>query len=207
MRLPHRTGSAPPKVGPDRRAGHLTNRQAISSRRRWRADDAVGLGAGDDRGGERGVGRLVREVLLAGEEPQEGSALLCRMIANRPAQHRVAGLERVKDRALCDGPRNVELHLGAGFGQVSQVIGQYDSDHARIPQARSNCEFEAFSVVVVLNDEDDEPAPEVPPGGRNLLQGLHLDRHHGRKIANDRCPVVSAVSRYIHLSAGRAPLA
>ena len=47
-----------------------------------------------DRIGQRGIRRLVREILLAGEEANQGPPLLRDLIADRAAQHRVLGLER-----------------------------------------------------------------------------------------------------------------
>ena len=44
----------------------------------------------------------MRQVLLTGEEPDERPPLLCDVVADRSAQHRIAGLERVEDRALRD---------------------------------------------------------------------------------------------------------
>ena len=37
-------------------------------------------------------------------------------------------------------------------------------------------------------------------------QRLHLDRKHGRKIADDRRPVVAGVGRCVHLAAGGAEI-
>ena len=59
------------------------------------ADDEVGLGAGSDRAGQRVIGRLVRQVLLAGEEPDERPPRPAVMTADGAAQHRVAGFQRV----------------------------------------------------------------------------------------------------------------
>src|SRR5688572_308107 len=71
--------------------------------------DQKRLGAKRDRVGQRGVRQLVGQILLAGEEPHERSALLCDVVADRPAQHRIPGLERVEDRALRDLTLDVEL--------------------------------------------------------------------------------------------------
>src|SRR5260370_42318598 len=66
-------------------------------------DDEKGLFPRCDGIGKRGIRRLKRIVFLAGEEPQERTALLRDMIADRAAQHRILGLEGVEPRALCDG--------------------------------------------------------------------------------------------------------
>ena len=67
---------------------------------------AAGNGPHDQKGfcpccdgvGQERIRRLMGQILLAGEEPQERSALPGDMVADRPAQHRVASLERVEGR-------------------------------------------------------------------------------------------------------------
>ena len=55
-----------------------------------------GLRPGRDRFGQWGIRQLMGQVLLAGEEPQERPALLRDVVADRPAQHRIAGLEGIE---------------------------------------------------------------------------------------------------------------
>src|SRR3990172_12886438 len=57
--------------------------------------------------GERRIRRLMGEGRLASEEPQERPALQRAVVANGPAQHGIARLERVQDRAL--GRRALDL--------------------------------------------------------------------------------------------------
>src|SRR5713101_7629358 len=52
--------------------------------------DEKGLCSRGDRIGQWGVRWIVGQILLAGEEPQERPALLCDVVTNRTAQHRVA---------------------------------------------------------------------------------------------------------------------
>lgn len=61
---------------------------------------------GAGRGLSRGV---VGEVLGAGEEADEGSALVGHVVADRAAEDRVAGLQRVQDRGWRRGTGDVEL--------------------------------------------------------------------------------------------------
>src|SRR5258707_14342462 len=61
--------------------------------------------------GQRGVRRFMRQILSTGEEPHKRTALVRDVLANRPAQHRIAGLERVEDRALRGLALDLELHL------------------------------------------------------------------------------------------------
>ena len=59
-----------------------------------------GLRSAGDCVGQRLVRRLVRQILLAGEEADERPPLLRGVVANRSAQHRIACLQRVEHRAL-----------------------------------------------------------------------------------------------------------
>src|SRR3954447_19666998 len=95
-------------------------------------DDQEGLGPRRDHVGERRVGRLERQVLLAGEEPQERASTEGDVVADRPAQHRIAGLEGVEDGALGRGAVDAQLHLADDPGQGPEVGREYDSDHGSV---------------------------------------------------------------------------
>jgi hypothetical protein len=79
--------------------------------------DDKGLRPRGDRIWQRGIWQLMGKVLLTGEEPQERTALLRDVIADRAAQRGIAGLECVKDRALRGRTLDVELHLAAKVRQ------------------------------------------------------------------------------------------
>src|SRR5262249_2731030 len=53
-------------------------------------------------------------------------------IADRPAQHRIAGLERVEDRALCGLTLDVELYLAVDVRQRPQMCREDDADHGSV---------------------------------------------------------------------------
>src|ERR1700730_16187169 len=74
----------------------------------------------------------MRQILLAGEEPHERSALLRDVVADRPAQHRIAGLERVEDRALRGPAPDLGLHLAADLRQRPQMLREHHSDHGSV---------------------------------------------------------------------------
>src|SRR5229473_1520827 len=96
-------------------AGELQHcRPLTASNRRY---DEKGLRPGGDCVGQRGIWRLMGEVLLAGEEPQEWTALLHDVIADRAAQHGILCLECVEHCALRDLPLDVEFHLAADVRQ------------------------------------------------------------------------------------------
>ena len=59
------------------------------------------------------------QILFATEEPQERAALSGDVVADRPAQHRIAGFERVEDRALRDRFRDIELYIAVDVHQRS----------------------------------------------------------------------------------------
>jgi hypothetical protein len=60
------------------------------------ADDEVRLSSGGNRIGQRVIGRVMGQVPLAGEEPDEGTPRAAAMVTDGPAQHRVTGLQGVQ---------------------------------------------------------------------------------------------------------------
>ncbi len=107
------------------------------SRRRPRAardrpHDQKGLGPRRDRVGQGGIRRFVGQILRAGKKPYERPALLRNLVAHRPPQHGIAGLERVEDRALRGLTPNMELHLTRNPRERSQVCREDDPDHGSV---------------------------------------------------------------------------
>src|SRR6267378_2830442 len=72
----------------------------------------------------------MRQILFAGKKPQERPPLLRDVVANRTAQHRIARLERVKDRAQRGLTRDLDCHFAADVCQRSQMLREYYPDHA-----------------------------------------------------------------------------
>ncbi len=79
--------------------------------------------------GKRGIGRIVRQILSASEEPHECPALMSDVISYRPTKHRVPGFERVKNRPLCRRSVNVKLDFAIDAREGTEVRGKDDSDH------------------------------------------------------------------------------
>jgi hypothetical protein len=75
------------------------------------AYDQERLSSACHRVGQGSIRRIVRQVLLAGKETDEWSSLFRHVIANRAAQHRIAGFKRVEDRALRHRSRDFKCHL------------------------------------------------------------------------------------------------
>jgi len=94
--------------------------------------DQKGLRAGPDGFGQRGIRRFMGQIFGACEEPQERSAFVSDVVADRPAQHRIRRLERVEDRALRDRTPNVQLDLALDMRQRPQVRRKHDSDHGSV---------------------------------------------------------------------------
>src|SRR6185295_16356209 len=69
------------------------------------------------------------EILLAGEEPHERSALECTVISDRPPQHRIARFKRVEHRTLRDLTFDVDCHLTINPRQCTQMCWEHDSYH------------------------------------------------------------------------------
>jgi hypothetical protein len=93
------------------------------------ADDQEGFFSGGDGGGERGVGRIVRQIFLAGEKAEEGAALLGDVVANGTLQDRVSGFEGVEDGADRDGAFDFERDFAWDLGECAEVRGEDDLDH------------------------------------------------------------------------------
>lgn len=85
-----------------------------------------------DRVRQRRVWRRMRQIFLAGEETQERPALPGNLIANGPAQHRIASLERVQQRAQRGRTFDIERHFARGVRQCSQMLRQDHPDHASV---------------------------------------------------------------------------
>src|SRR5437763_3745101 len=71
----------------------------------------------------------MRNILFAGEEPQERATLLRGVIADCPLQHRITRLKRVEDRAQRDRTFDLERHVAVYLRQRPQMCREYDSDH------------------------------------------------------------------------------
>ena len=109
----------------------------ILTRTQRTTDSAAGDGADDhewfdarrDGGGERRVGRLMRNVFVAGEESQKCTPLLRAVFANRAAEHRVAGFERVENRPLRRLAFDGDLDFAVDAGERSQMERKDDANH------------------------------------------------------------------------------
>jgi len=96
------------------------------------SDDQKRLGPRPDRLRQRGIGRLKRQVPLAGEEAHERSALLADMVTDRSAKGRVARLERIEDRSQSDRALDINLDLAANQRKPAQVCRQDNPDHGSV---------------------------------------------------------------------------
>src|SRR6266851_6080563 len=102
-------------------------------------EDDQGLLSGRDLVGQWSVRRFVGKVLLTSEEPQERPALLRDVVTDRTAQHRIAGLERVKHRAQRGLTLEIERHLAPDMRQSSQMLREYDTNHIRLIKQEALC--------------------------------------------------------------------
>ena len=62
------------------------------------------------------------QILFAGEEPQERSALPGNLVVHGAAQQGIAGFERAEHRALRDRTLDLKLHVAANLRQRSQML-------------------------------------------------------------------------------------
>jgi hypothetical protein len=72
------------------------------------------------------------QIFFAGEKPHERPALLRHMVTDGSAQHRIARLKRVEDRALRDWTLKLKLHLTVATRQRPQMGWEIDSDHGSV---------------------------------------------------------------------------
>jgi len=77
------------------------------------------------------------EILFASEEPQVRSALLRDVVADRTAQHGIAGLDRVEDQAQRGLALDLDFQVAANTCQGSQVLREHNSDHISLTQTMS----------------------------------------------------------------------
>src|SRR5439155_1295763 len=129
------------------------------------AHDQKRLGTERDRVGQRGVRRLVGQILLAGEEPHERPALLCDLVADRPEQHGIAGLEGVEERALRGSALDVELHLAVDARERPQMCREHDSDHGSVWTSTDTTDGRSRTMAFQLSPEaaDTYTCPPLVP--------------------------------------------
>src|SRR5450432_485566 len=88
-----------------------------------RTDDEQRLGTGDDFGGQGSVERQLGEILLTGEESDEGAPIPGDAVSDRAAQRRVARFQGVKRLGKCHRPASLlagqpgQLDLAADTSQ------------------------------------------------------------------------------------------
>ncbi len=83
-------------------------------------------------GWQRDRVRIVGEILLASEEPDEGPALQRDMVADRSSQNRIGSLQRIQDRAERRRTLDVQDHFAIDLRERAQVRGQHDANHGSV---------------------------------------------------------------------------
>ena len=86
------------------------------------ADYEQRLAALSEWAGEFGIDRLVRPVLLADEEAEEGAPLTGGVVANGTAQGGMFCFERVKDAPDGDGSGDLQRDLVTEAGEHTQML-------------------------------------------------------------------------------------
>ncbi len=74
----------------------------------------------------------MRQIFLASKKSQERPPLQRPMLANRPAQHRIARLERIEHCSLRGLPLDFEFHLSPNARQRSQMMRKQYSDRLHV---------------------------------------------------------------------------
>src|SRR5271157_350630 len=132
---------------------------------RNRPDDQQRLGTRNDRFRQRGIRRFMRQVLLASKEAQERTPLARDVIANRAAQHGIAGLERVEDRTQRGRALDVKLYLAADLRQRPQMRRKLNSDHGSVCTSTESTPGRSRTIGVQLSpaSADTYTCPPVVP--------------------------------------------
>src|SRR5438309_5533744 len=78
------------------------------------------------------IRRLVREILLAREEPYERAALPSRVVTYGASQHRIGALHCIEDGALRHRALHVERDLVADVRERPQMMRKHDADHRSV---------------------------------------------------------------------------
>ncbi len=68
------------------------------------------------------------KILFASEESQEWTTLLSVMIADRPSQHRIAGLKGIEYRPLRDRSLNLDRNLVPHMRECPQMLRKHYPD-------------------------------------------------------------------------------
>ncbi len=71
----------------------------------------------------------MRQILLAGKEPQESPSLFGDVIANRAAKHWIPSFHRVKDGTLRHRSGDFELQLCSNVSQSPEMGWKDDANH------------------------------------------------------------------------------
>jgi len=94
--------------------------------------DEKRLHSGDNGIRQLCVRRFVREVFFAGEKSNERPPLQRHVVPNGSAQNRMAGFERIKDRANRNWRRHIEFHFALHASEIAQVKWKHDADHGSV---------------------------------------------------------------------------
>lgn len=94
----------------------------------YRSDDEKGLRGGGDGEWKGGIGGLVGDVFVAGEEAQEGTTVEGGVVADGAAEHGIPGLQGIKDGALGRPGGDIEQELALDAGEGAEMGGEVDAD-------------------------------------------------------------------------------
>src|SRR6516165_7588201 len=107
----------------------------------------------------------MRQVFLASKEAQEGPPLSGDVVANRAAQHWIAGLECVEDRAQRGRALDVKLYLAIHVCQRSQMRRNFHANHGSVCTSTESTAGRSRTMGAQLSPASDETytCPPVVP--------------------------------------------
>lgn len=96
------------------------------------------------------VRRLVRQIILTGEEPHEGPTLLRDVVADRAAKHWIPGFQSIQHGTLSYRAVDLDLNFAVDVSEGSKMGRKNDSDHgALVAFSYSRAEFLLMSPISI----------------------------------------------------------
>jgi hypothetical protein len=95
-------------------------------------DDEQGFRSRGDGIGKWSVGEFKRQVFFTGKKPQERSASLRDLVANRPPEHRMACFQNVQHRAKGHRTLNAKYNFAVDAGKRPKMCRKSHTNHGSV---------------------------------------------------------------------------
>ena len=109
-----------------------------------------------DGSGQRGVERLVGQILTTGEKPDKRSPLFGGKVTDSAAQHRVGRFQGVQDCAPGNGSFDLKFHFTVDASQGAKVCREHNPDHGKTCASTESTAGRSRTMAVQLSPESTE---------------------------------------------------